>query len=182
MPEIIAIAEKMSRYLWDTRLGELFNFEDGTDTWAAASFNPGAGTTAQSTIDATSCTHSLQVAATTNGGWFGPRISTPPLPLSLVNVHQILMDITTTTTGTSQAVAVQVGTDFHWCQTSFGFINANTSTTVSVDLASLFSSTTACLGSLPQDTSSLQALWVFFNTGGSAMPTANFYLDNIRTQ
>jgi mannan endo-1,4-beta-mannosidase len=162
--------------------GELYNFEDGTDTWAAASFNAGAGTTAQSTLDATSCTHSLQVAATLNGGWFGPNISAPPLPLPLTNVHQILMDITTTTAGTSQAVAVQVGRDFHWCQTSFGFINANTSTTVSVDLASLFNSTTACLGSLPNDTGSLQALWVFFNTGGSGMPTATFYLDHIRTQ
>jgi hypothetical protein len=92
------------------------------------------------------------------------------------------MDITTTTAGTSQAVAVQVGSDFHWCQTSFGFINANTSTTGSVDLANLFGSITACLGSLPNDTSSLRALWVFFDTGGSGMPTANFYLDNIRTQ
>ena len=162
--------------------GELYNFEDGTDTWKAASFNPGAGTTSQSTLFATNCTHSLQITATANGGWFGPDISTPPLPLPLGNVHQILMDITTTTAGTSQSVAVQVGSDFHWCQTNFGFINANTSTTVTVDLTALFQSTSACLGSLPKDTTALRALWMFFNTGGSGLPSAEVYLDNIRTQ
>jgi len=161
--------------------GELYNFEDGTDTWTAASFNPGAGATAQSTIDATSCAHSLQVTVPPNaGGWFGPAFSTPPLPLPLAGVHQVLMDIATTTAGTSQAVALQVGSDFHWCQTDFGFIPSGTSTTVTVDLAFLFSSTTAC-GSLPADTSVLQGMWVFFNDGGSGNG-GTFYLDNVRTQ
>ncbi|PYU00010.1 MAG: hypothetical protein DMG38_09470 [Acidobacteria bacterium] len=162
--------------------GELYNFEDGTDTWTAASFNPNAGTTSQSALFATHCTHSLQITATANGGWFGPDLSTPPLPVPLANVHQILLDVTTTTTGTSQSVAVQVGSDFHWCQTNFGLINPNTSTTVTVDLMALFQSTSACLGSLPKDLSALRALWVFFNTGGSGMPSAEFYVDNVRTQ
>jgi mannan endo-1,4-beta-mannosidase len=162
--------------------GELYNFEDGTDTWTAASFNATAGTTAQSTTDPTSCTHSLQVTVPANaGGWFGPAYNTPPLPLALTGVHDILMDITTTNAGTSQAVAVQVGSDFHWCQTNFGFINSGTSTTVTVDLASLLSSTAACGGTLPKDTSTLQGLWVFFNDGGSGSGGV-FYLDNVRTQ
>lgn len=162
--------------------GELYNFEDGTDTWTAASFNSGAGTTAQSTIDATSCTHSLQVTVPANqGGWFGPAYNTPPLPLSLTGVSHILMDITTTNSGTSQSVAVQVGSDFHWCQTDFGFINSGTATTVNVDLASLLVSASACGGTLPNDTSTLQGLWVFFNDGGSGNG-GTFYLDNVRTQ
>lgn len=162
--------------------GELYDFEDSIDTWTAASFNAGAGTTAQSTNFATNCAHSLQITVPANaGGWFGPSSSAPPLPLPLTGVGQVLMDITTTNAGTSQSVAVQVGNDFHWCQTNFGFINSNTSTTVTVDLPTLFSSTTACLGSLPADTSALRALWVFFNDGGSGAG-GTYYLDNVRTK
>ncbi len=155
--------------------GELYNFEDGADTWTAASFNAGAGTTAQSTLFATNCTHSLQIT-TTGGGWFGPSYGVPPLPLPLSNVHQILMDITTTSAGTSEAVALQVGKDYHWCQTSFGYIQPNTSTTITVDLGTLLTSTAACLGSLPVDTTVLQGMWVYFSGGGI------YYLDNLRTQ
>ena len=115
------------------------------------------------------------------GGWFGPAYNTPPLPLSLTGVSHILMDITTTNSGTSQSVAVQVGSDFHWCQTDFGFINSGTATTVNVDLASLLVSASACGGTLPNDTSTLQGLWVFFNDGGSGNG-GTFYLDNVRTQ
>jgi mannan endo-1,4-beta-mannosidase len=162
--------------------GELYNFEDGTDTWAAASFNAGAGTTAQSTTDATNCSHSLQITVPPGaGGWFGPAYNTPPLPLPLATLHQILMDISTMTTGTSQSVALQVGNDYHWCQTNFGFINSGTTTSVTVDLASLLSSASACQGSLPADTSVLQGIWVFFNDGGSG-GGGTFYLDNVRTQ
>lgn len=161
--------------------GELYNFEDSIDTWTAASFNAGAGTTVQSTNFATSCANALQITVPPNaGGWFGPSISTPPLPLSLTGVQQVQVDIRTTNAGTSQSVALQVGNDFHWCQTDFGFINSNTSTTVTVDLPALFSSTTACLGSLPADTSTLRALWVFFNDGGSGAGAVH-YLDNVRT-
>ncbi|HWF92463.1 MAG TPA: hypothetical protein VN684_09275 [Terriglobales bacterium] len=127
----------------------------------------------------------VQVTVPPNaGGWFGPSdISTSPLPLPLTNVHQILMDITTTTASTSQSVALQVGNDFHWCQTDFGFINAiaGAPTTVTVDLATLFQSTSACIGSLPADTSSLRSMWVFFNDGGSGQG-GTFYLDNVRTK
>ncbi len=163
--------------------GELYNFEDGTDTWTAASFNATAGTTAQSTIDPTSCTHSLQITVPPNaGGWFGPAYNTPPLPLTLAGISHILMDITTTNAGTSQSVAVQVGSDYHWCSTPYSYINANTSTTVSVDLTSLLSNPANCSpATLPADTSVLQGLWVFFNDGGSGAG-GTFYLDNVRTQ
>jgi mannan endo-1,4-beta-mannosidase len=155
--------------------GQLYNFEDGIDTWTAASFNASAGSTAQSTLFPTSCTHSLQINST-GGGWFGPAQSTPPLPLSTAGVSNLIFDLTTTTAGTSQSVALQFGSDFHWCQTPFGFVNPTTSTTITVNLASLTSSTVNCLGSLPADTSSIQAIWVFFSGGGV------YYIDNVRTQ
>ena len=68
--------------------GQLYNFEDGVDTWAAASFHSSpAGNVAQSTIDATRCTHSLQINATASGGWFGPSYNTGPLPISTSHRH-----------------------------------------------------------------------------------------------
>ena len=154
--------------------GELYNFEDGTDTWAAASFNSGAGTTAQSMLDATSCTHSLQINSV-GGGWFGPAYSTPPLPLHTAGVSNVLFDITTTNVGTSQSIALQVGGNFQWCQTPFGYINPGISTTITVNLASLYTAAN-CGGTIPPDTSTIQGIWVFFSGGGT------FYLDNVRTQ
>ena len=101
--------------------------------------------------------------------------------MPLAGVSQILLDVTTTA-GTSQSVAVQVGSDFHWCQTDFGFQNGGTSSTITVDLARLLSSTSACEGSLPADTSALRAIWVFFNDGGSGNGNGGvYYLDNVRT-
>jgi mannan endo-1,4-beta-mannosidase len=154
----------------------LYSFEDGAQTWVAATFSANAGTTAQSTNFPTGGAHSLEVSATASGGWFGPALA-PPLPLSLTaSIHRVLLDITTTAAGTAQSVALQVGSDFHWCQTDFGYINASTSSTVTVDLAALFASVSACQGSLPVDTSRVQAIWVYFNGGTPS------YLDNVRTE
>jgi mannan endo-1,4-beta-mannosidase len=153
--------------------GELYNFEDGIDTWTAASFNSGAGTTAQSTIDPTSCTHSLQITGT-GGGWFGPAYSTAPLPVSTAGVSNVLFDITTTTAGTSESVALQVGSNYQWCQTPFGWINPTTSTTVTVNLASLYTAAN-CGGTVPPDTSVIQGIWLYLSGGGT------YYLDNVRT-
>jgi len=165
--------------------GQLYDFEDGTETWQAASFNPDAGTTAQGNLYPTSCSHSLQITATATRGWFGPQIAVPPLPVPLDGIHQILMDVTTTTPDTRQRVAVQVGNDFHWCQTDWGSLRASTdsepfTSTVVLELATLLNSVQACQGSLPTDSRTLRALWVAFDTGPAA--TADFYLDNVRTQ
>jgi mannan endo-1,4-beta-mannosidase len=153
--------------------GELFNFEDGTDTWAAASYSQGAGTVAQSTQGATSCGHSLQIN-TAAGGFFGPAYNTNPLPLNSAALNQLLFDISTTSTGTSQSVAVQFGKDYHYCSTPFSYINANTSTTVTVDLQSLATAAN-CGGSAPLDKSIIQGFFVYFSGGGT------YYLDNVRT-
>ena len=153
--------------------GELFNFEDGTDTWAAATYTPGAGTVAQGTQGATSCGHSLQIN-TAADGFFGPAYNTNPLPLKTAGINQLLFDITTTTAGTSQSVAVQFGSDYHYCSTPFSYINANTSTTVIVDLQSLATAAN-CGGSVPVDKSIIKGFFVYFS-GGST-----YYLDNVRT-
>ena len=146
----------------------LFTFEDGVDGWASLHAN--TGTVVQSTNFPTDGTHSLQITGTDpNGDWFGTNFPSP-VP-SLANVHQILLDITTTSAGTAHSVALQVGNNFQWCQTNFGFINGNTSTTVTVDLASLFQSCG------PPDTTTLRAIWVFFSGGGGV-----YHLDNVRTQ
>lgn len=154
--------------------GELYNFEDGTDTWMAASYNANAGTTAQSTGFATSCQHSLQINAT-GGGFFGPSYNMGPLPLSTKGISQLLLDITTTAVGTSQSVAVQFGSDYHYCSTPYTYINPGTSTTVAVNLADLATAAN-CFGSAPKDTSTIQGFFVYFSGGGT------YYLDNVRTK
>lgn len=154
--------------------GELFNFEDGVDTWASASYNAGAGTVTQAATGATSCGHSLEVDAT-GGGFFGPTYNNGPLPLKTATVHRLLFDITTTTAGTSQSVAVQFGSDHHYCSTPFSYISANTATTVAADLASLATAAN-CGGTAPADRSVIQGFFVYFSGGGT------YYLDNVRTQ
>ena len=153
--------------------GQLFNFEDGTDTWAAASYNAGAGTVAQSTIGATSCTHSLQINST-GGGFFGPAYNSGPLPLKTAGIANLLFDITTTTAGTSQSVAVQFGSDYHYCSTPYTYQNAGTTATYTVNLAALATAAN-CFGSAPADTSVIQGFFVYFSGGTTD------YLDNIRT-
>lgn len=154
--------------------GELFNFEDGTDLWAAATYNSGAGTVAQGTQGATSCAHSLQVTAT-GGGFFGPAYNTTPLPLKTAGVSQLLFDITTNSVGTSQSVAVQFGRDYHYCSTSFSYIGPNTAVTVAVDLKSVATAAN-CSGSVPTDTSVIQGFFVYFSAGGT------YNLDNVRAK
>ncbi len=154
--------------------GSLYNFEDGTDTWAPASFSSGAGTVAQSTLNPTSCAHSLAINASSNGGWFGPSYNSGPLPLKTAGISAVLFDITTTTAGTSQSVAMQFGSDYHFCQTPFGYQNAATSSTVAVNLADIATAGN-CGGTAPADTSVIQGMYVYFNGGGTS------FLDNVRT-
>ena len=153
--------------------GELFNFEDGVDTWMEASYSPGAGTVAQGTVGATSCAHSLQINST-GGGFFGPAYNTAPLPLATNGIHALLFDVTTAAAGTSQSVAVQFGSDYHYCSTPYTYQNADTTATVTVDLASLATAAN-CGGTVPADTTVIQGFFVYFSGGGT------YYLDNVRT-
>lgn len=153
----------------------LFDFADGTDTWAAASSNADAGTTAQSIDNATNSAHSLQIDAIKDG-WFGPADSTPQLPLYTSEVTKLFFNITTTSEATTQAIAVQVGSNYQWCQTSWGYIDANKTTTVTVDLSSLIASASECGGTAPADTREIHGIWVYFSGGGT------YYLNSVRVQ
>lgn len=153
----------------------LFNFAEGTDTWAAASSNADAGITAQSTENAANSAHSLQIDSIKDG-WFGPAYSVPQLPIYTSEVSKLLFNITTTSEATSQAIAVQVGSNYQWCQTSWGYIDANKTTTVTVDLPSLIASASECGGTAPTDTREIHGIWVFFSGGGT------YYLNSVRVQ
>ena len=61
-------------------------------------------------------------------------------------------------TGTSVALALQTGPAFTWCQSSFPFIGADTTTTVTVDLLTDFS----CDPSVLAD---VRGLLIFLNPG-----------------
>jgi len=153
----------------------LFNFANGTDTWAADDSNADAGTTAQSSDNAANSAHSLQID-TIKDGWFGPAYSEPQLPLYTSEVTKLLFNITTTSEATSQTIAVQVGSNYQWCQTSWGYIDANKTTTVTVDLSNLIASASKCGGTAPADTREIRGIWVFFSGGGT------YYLNSVHVQ
>jgi hypothetical protein len=151
--------------------GELFGFDDGADGWHALH---SGGTTAQSASFATNCADSLQITTRTDD-WYGVDGTAAPLPIALAGIHKIDVDVTTTTLATNQAVALQVGADFHWCQTAYSHIDAGTSTTISVDVAGLLVAAT-CGNTVPADKSTVRGLWVFLGGGGV------YYVDNVRTE
>ena len=157
----------------DTRI--LYNFSEGTDTWAAAASNADAGTTAQSTDNAANSATSLRIDATADG-WFGPSDSSAQLPLSTSEVSKLIFDITTTSKETSFAVAVQVGSNYQWCQSAWDYIGSDQNKTITVDLSNLITSANACGGSLPADSSTINGIWVYFSGGGS------YYLNKVRVQ
>jgi mannan endo-1,4-beta-mannosidase len=153
----------------------LYVFADGTDTWAAAPSNAEAGTTAQSSDNAANSATSLRID-TTADGWFGPSSSSPQFPLSTSEVTKLFFDITTTSKETSLAVAVQVGSNYQWCQSAWGYIDSDQTTTITVDLSKLLTSASACGGTLPADSSDIRGIWVYFSGGGS------YYLNKVRVQ
>ena len=71
---------------------------------------------------------------------------------------EISFALRTGATGTSVALALQTGPAFTWCQSSFPFIGAATTTTVTVDLFTDFS----CDPSVLAD---VRGLLIFFNPG-----------------
>jgi len=151
--------------------GQLYGFEDGVDGWHALH---GGGTVAPSGSFATSCSASLQVT-THLDDWYGVATPAPPLPFPMTGVHKLLLDVTSTNAGTMEAIAIQFGSDDHWCQSAFTHAGPGTTTTVSVDVGALLASPAAC-GSPPSDPTSMRALWVFLSGGGV------FYVDNVRTE
>ena len=143
---------------------KLFSFETGTEGWASASWQTNAGTVAQSPDFSTDGASSLEVT-TVGGGWFGLVF---PADVDLSGRTTLKFDLRTTTVGTSRNVALQVGSGFTWCESTWGFINANTTEAVEIDLLALGCGIT--------DLSVVQSMYVWFSGGGV------FYLDNVRAE
>jgi mannan endo-1,4-beta-mannosidase len=151
----------------------LFSFESGTQGWAPASWQANAGSTTTSTAFATDGSASLQIDSL-DGGWFGVNLGSP---VDLSGKPTLKLDLHTALAGSSTNVAVQLGGAYTWCQASWGWQNADTTATLSIDLASLADgndSSLPCpaLGSL----NDVKAIWVFFSGG------ATYYLDHVRAE
>lgn len=142
----------------------LFSFEDGVQGWASASWQSDAGTVARDTRYATDGTHSLRVDAT-GGGWFGTSFAEP---VDLSNKAALKMDLRTGAAGTSTSIALQVGPEYTWCQSAFGYQDAETAATVEADLVTGMSCT-------PEDLRDVRAIYTWISGG-------TFYIDNIRAE
>src|SRR5262249_49568775 len=122
------------------------------------------GTVEQSTDYASEGSHSLKVI-TADGGWFGVQYG---LAVNVSSKTHLKFDIKTLAAGTSTNAAIQVGNNWDWCQGTWGFSNANTVTTIDIDLLSL--------GCNSPDLSQVHAIWIWFSGSGT------FYLDNVRAE
>jgi mannan endo-1,4-beta-mannosidase len=147
---------------------KLFSFETGTEGWAPPSWGDTAATVHQSSNYATDGSFSLQVD-TVAGGWYGVTLA--PTPANVAAKTHFKFDIKTTTSGTSQNAALQVGDGWNWCQgTAWTWTNPDTTATVDLELAAL-----DCGGATP-DYTKVQVIYVWFQSGGT------FYLDNVRAE
>jgi mannan endo-1,4-beta-mannosidase len=147
----------------------LFSFEFGTDGWAYPSWQPGGGTTSQTTAFATDGSHGLQIQAA-SGGWVGLNT---PAPLDLSGKTHLKVDLQTLGVGTSTDFALQLTSSFQWCQGTFGFQNANTTGTVDIDMTTLV---TASNAPCPVGRDDVVALWFFTSAGGT------YYIDRVRAE
>ncbi|HYO96287.1 MAG TPA: cellulase family glycosylhydrolase [Polyangiaceae bacterium] len=140
----------------------LHSFETSTEGFAAANWNPGAGSTAQSSQFATHGASSLQVVAST-GHWFGVVYASP---LDLGDKTKLSWDMTALASS-SLNVALQIGGSWTWCQGAWGWAEANTSSTQSVDLTTLDCGVA--------DLTRINALYFFMGSG-------TFHIDNVRAE
>ncbi len=141
----------------------LYSFETGTEGWAPGNWQTDAGSVAQSMEYATDGTHGLRVDST-GGAWFGVTFAAP---VDLSARGSIAYDLRTGATGTSRAVALQTGPGFAWCQSSWGWIDPNTSTTVELGFATDMPS---CPATALAD---VRGMFIWFSTG-------TFDLDAVR--
>ncbi len=140
----------------------LFSFESGTEGWAQGNWQTNAGVVAQSSNFATDGSQSLQVT-TADGGWFVAYLNS----IDLSSKSKIKLDLKTTNAGTSTAMAIQTGDGWTWCQSSWGWVNGGTTTTVEFDLNNL---------SCTPELNKVQAINVWFSSNGV------FYMDNVRAE
>ncbi|HEY0001444.1 MAG TPA: cellulase family glycosylhydrolase, partial [Actinoplanes sp.] len=88
----------------------IFDFEAGTQGWAAADFNPAAGTVETSTTFHADGAQSLHLTGTA-GGWFGAAL---PAPLDLGTRAEL--SFASPSSNGSFTVSFQTGDGLAWCQ------------------------------------------------------------------
>lgn len=142
----------------------LFSFEDGTDGWQGASFQTNPGTVMASGDWAADGVQSLEITAA-DGGWFG-TVQSPAQ--NWTGRTQLNFQVQTLDQGTSTAAVLQVGSNYLWCQSDFGYIPANTVIGVSIDLTKM--------GCGVPDLSQVQSIFLYFSPG------ATYYLDQVQIQ
>jgi mannan endo-1,4-beta-mannosidase len=143
----------------------IHSFEAGAENWGPTSWGPGL---AETSTDFAS--HGVQSIKLTPqyGHWFGAQYGTP---LDLSGKTRLKWEIRTTDNGTSQQVALHVGSGWTWCETgSWQWVNGGTTTTVEVDLTALSCGIT--------DLSVINGMYIFLGNGG----TAPVYIDNVRAE
>jgi mannan endo-1,4-beta-mannosidase len=88
----------------------LFDFENGTQGWAPAGFNPSAGTVAVTTAFHADGVQGLRLTGT-DGGWFGA-----PLPSPADLSTRAALSFASPSSNGSFAVSFQTGPESVWCQ------------------------------------------------------------------
>jgi mannan endo-1,4-beta-mannosidase len=141
----------------------LYSFETGVEGWAPGNWLPDSGSVAQSTDFATAGAHSLRVDSTV-GHWFG---TATPASVDLTGKSAITFDLRTGATGTSVSLAFWTGPSFTWCQSTWGFTDANTTRHVELGLF------TELAGCDPAALTDVRGVFLWFSTG-------TFHLDNLQ--
>jgi mannan endo-1,4-beta-mannosidase len=139
-------------------------FETGTEGWGPGSWMPDAGTVSQTTDFHPQGAAGLHLDVTA-AHWFGLVF---PQPVNLSGKTQIRYELRTGSAGTSVALAMQTGPSFTWCQSSFPFIQPNTTTTITVDITTVFSCGTDILPDI-------RTLYIFFGPG-------TYDIDDVRAE
>jgi mannan endo-1,4-beta-mannosidase len=129
-------------------------FETGTEGWAPGNWMPDAGVLSRTTDFHPQGAAGLHLEVTAPH-WFGVQFAEP---LNLSSKSQVAYELRTGAAGTSVSLAMQTGPSFTWCQSSFPFIQPNTTTTITVDLLTDFS----CDGEVLGD---IRGLLIFFSPG-----------------
>jgi mannan endo-1,4-beta-mannosidase len=141
------------------------SFEDGTQGWASAPWQANGGTVERSDEFATDGAYSLRVAAA-DGGWFGLNLAEP---LDLSTRVTLRYDLRTDPAqGSNAAVAVQTGAGFAWCQSTFAWVNQNSTYAAEIDLLNAMSCDATALADV-------RAIWVYVNPG-------THFVDNVRVE
>jgi alpha-galactosidase len=149
----------------------LFSFEAGLDSWTIANVDTGSAMSL-SAVFHTDGSQGLEVVSPADGNWFGRRFDQPlDQALDLTGKSLLKYDIKTTTNGTANEFALQVGPDWMWCQGGlWSWTNPSSSQTVTRKLSEI-----TCPGGVPLDITQVHAVWVFLKDG-------TFHIDNIRAE